>query len=84
MLTVFFPLVLTGWKCVQKRQNVGILFDVHPHVSGSTCQWAYHNELVNGCDFPNSGLGRRQNGLWNNSGSLGWVGVRVDVLSFRS
>lgn len=43
-----------------------------------------NKEVVNGCDFPNSGLGTRQRGLWNNSASLGWATVSTDLLGFRS
>lgn len=35
---------------------------------------------MNGCVFPNSGLGKRQNGLQNNFSILGWVVVSLEVL----
>lgn len=80
ILPVFFSLVLTGWKWVQKMHEVEYGNTVWCSPSGFTCQWAYHREVMNGCDFPNSGLGKRQNGLQNNFGSLGWVAVNIDVL----
>lgn len=56
---------------------------VHTSV-GPPANGPNNKEVGNGCDFPNSGLGRRQHGLWNNSGRLGWAAVNVDLLGFRS
>lgn len=63
ILTVFLSLVLTGWKWVQEMHEAEYGNTVWCSRNGSTCQRAYHKEVVNGCDFPNSGLGRRQNAL---------------------
>lgn len=64
-------------------QNMAILFGVQlvgPPVNGPTCQWACDKEVMNGCDFPSSGLGRRTNDLQNNFGSVGWGAVCIEVL----